>query len=85
MQVIYKNGIDAIDLVRQDVVKEQTQAEFFSKLKTERLNAYSDILRALDLVRDLFLQANENWERKGTDRFIFPFVDEDGNKCKGIR
>lgn len=85
MQVIYKNGIDAIDLVRENVVKEQTQAEFFSELKPERLNSYSEIYCALDLVRDLFLQANENWELKGTDRFIFPYVDEYGNKCKGIR
>lgn len=85
MQVIYKNAIDAIDLLRQNVVEEQTKAEFFSELKTERLNAYSAIFCALDLVRDLCLQANENWERKGTDHFICPYVDDDGNICKGIR
>ena len=85
MQVIYKNCIDAIDLLRENVVEEKTRAEFFSELKTERLNSYTKIFNALDIVRDLCLQANEIWDRKGKDRFIFPYVDENGNICGGIR
>lgn len=86
MQVIYKNALDAIDLIREEVTEERTfKSMAADSFNCSVQNAYSEIYRALKLVRDLCLQANENTEREGTEKHIFSFVSDNGKICEGVR
>ena len=85
MQVIYKNALDAIDLIREEVTEERTFKSMSASFNCSVQNAYLEIYRALKLVRDLLLQANENKEREGTEKHIFSFVSDNGKICEGVR
>lgn len=88
MQVIYKNGLDCIDLLREQISAERSLKELAAdSFNCDVQNSYAEIFRSLNLIRDLILQANENFERLGDDkeRVIWSFVSDDGRICEGIK
>jgi hypothetical protein len=88
MQVIYKNGLDCIDLLREQISGERALKELAAdSFNCDVQNSYVKIFKALDLIRDVILQANENSERErdNNEKFIFSFVSDNGRICEGIK